>query len=217
VLLTLARSFYGKENPRLTAELLSEASGIFNWALKSLDRLRERGHFIQPESAREALRHLEELSSPVGAFVRDACTVGPEFEVEKDVLYAAWKDWCAVEGRDRAGTKSTFVRDLRAAVPGVMPAKPRDPDDPDRRRRILTGIALGKHSSRPRTTPAQDPSEEFGPGWSGVDSTEVSTSQSSANGCGHPRLWRARDGVWRCQTCDPPALPSEVVDRRAAT
>jgi putative DNA primase/helicase len=67
ILLTLAQSFYGREDPTLTDALLEKASGIFNWALEGLDRLLERGYFIQPESAREALRHLEDLSSPVGA------------------------------------------------------------------------------------------------------------------------------------------------------
>jgi putative DNA primase/helicase len=139
MLITLRRSFYGREDPLLTETLLAEASGIFNWALEGLDRLRERGHFVQPESAREALRHLEDMSSPVGAFVRDRCEVGPAKEVDKDALFAAWKDWCEQEGRERAGTKAVFTRDLRAAVPGVTPARPRDGDQ---RRHVLLGIAL---------------------------------------------------------------------------
>src|SRR5262249_23255528 len=113
VLLTLTTSFYGREDPRLTNQLLGEASGIFNWALQGLDRLRERGHFIQPESAKEAVRHLEDLSSPVGAFIRDRCTLDPVAEVDKDALFAAWKTWCSEEGRDRPGTKAVLVRDLR--------------------------------------------------------------------------------------------------------
>jgi putative DNA primase/helicase len=139
MLLTLRKSFYGREDPRLTETLLAEASGIFNWALAGLDQLRERGHFVQPESAEEALRHLEDMSSPVGAFVRDRCDVGPAKEVDKNVLFAAWKNWCEQEGRERPGTKAVFTRDLRAAVPGVSPARPRDGEE---RRHVLQGIAL---------------------------------------------------------------------------
>ena len=43
VMSILTDVFYGRENPALTAELLEEAPGIFNWALDGLDRLLERG------------------------------------------------------------------------------------------------------------------------------------------------------------------------------
>jgi putative DNA primase/helicase len=139
VLLTLSTSFYGKENPALTDELLVEAPGIFAWALEGLDRLQQRGHFEQPAAAREALRHLEDLSSPVGAFVRDRCEVGPMFEEGKDPMWEMWKHWCAEEGRATPGTKAVFVRDLRASVPGIVPRSHRDGD---RRRHVLQGIRL---------------------------------------------------------------------------
>jgi AAA domain/Primase C terminal 1 (PriCT-1) len=32
----------------------------------------------------------------------------------------------------------------------------------------------------------------------------------------HPRLWQARDGVWRTYEFDPPAFPGEVVDERGS-
>lgn len=34
------------------------------------------------------------------------------------------------------------------------------------------------------------------------------------DGCPHPRQWLARDGVWRCAACDPPAFPAEVLEQR---
>jgi putative DNA primase/helicase len=183
VILILTTSFYGRENPRLTDELLEEAPGIFNWALEGLDRLRDRGHFVPPASAQEAQRHLEDLASPVGAFVRDLCVVRPAFEVTTDDLWAAWKQWCLEEGRDRPGTRAVFARDLRAAVPGLTPIRPRDGQD---RQRGYRGIGLRSQSAGPWTTPDHDGrmrthsgsvDREFrlnnapGPGWSGVDST----------------------------------------------
>ncbi len=124
----LTRSFYGQENPALTLELLEESAGIFNWALEGLDRLRERGYFAVPGSAREAQRNLEDLASPVGAFVRDLCAAGPAFEVDKDELWAAWKTWCTDEGRDKPGTKAVFARDLHTTVPSLVSIRPRDGD-----------------------------------------------------------------------------------------
>jgi putative DNA primase/helicase len=167
VLLTLGVSFYGREDPTLTDTLLGESTGIFNWALEGLDRLLERGHFVQPSAALEALRHLEDMSSPVGAFVRDACDVGPAHEIDKDVLFYAWKTWCAEEGRDRPGTKAVFTRDLRAAVPGLLPRRLRDGDQ---RRHVFQGIALRSHSERPLTDRDQDGAYSAGHAWSGVAS-----------------------------------------------
>jgi putative DNA primase/helicase len=146
VMLVLNVSFYGREDPALTDALLGEAAGIFNWALDGLERLRDRGHFMQPRSAREALRQLEDLSSPMGAFVRDVCTIGHDQQVGKDDLYDAWKRWCEDEGYARAGTKATFFRDLRAAVPGVIANRPREGEG---RRQVLLGIAISASEPGP--------------------------------------------------------------------
>jgi putative DNA primase/helicase len=128
ILLILRHSFYGKEDTELTEKLLAERAGMLNWSLDGLARLNERGYFAMPSSSEEAIRQLEDLSSPVGAFVRDRCTVGPEHEVLVDGLYTAWRSWCSEQGRDRPGIKATFGRDLRAAVPGIT-TKARRPDN----------------------------------------------------------------------------------------
>jgi putative DNA primase/helicase len=169
VLLTLDKSFYGREVATLTDQLLEEAAGIFNWALEGLDRLLERGHFIQPAAGREAIRHLEDLSSPVGAFVRDLCEVGPTCEVGKDDLFTAWKSWCLDEGRDRPGTKAIFTRDLRAAVPGLIPRRLREGEG---RRHVYQGIALRSQSQITLTRPDQHRNGQDGQGRSGVIATE---------------------------------------------
>jgi putative DNA primase/helicase len=176
VMSILTRSFYGEENPRLTAELLEEASGIFNWALEGLDRLRERGYFLIPESAREAQHHLEDLASPVGAFVRDMCEVGPAYEVDKDVLWEAWKDWCSEEGRDRPGTKAVFARDLRAAVPGLTPVRPREGEN---RTHSFRGLQLRQQSDGPLTT--ADQAEQDAAGQGSAD-TQISLNHAGGQG-----------------------------------
>ncbi len=66
------------------------------------------------------MQELEDLSSPIGAFIRDRCVIGPTEEVEMGRLFDAWKDWCTDQGRDRAGTRQVFGRDLRAAVPRIQ-------------------------------------------------------------------------------------------------
>src|SRR4029079_11210253 len=89
ILLVLTKSFYGSENPKLTGELLTEAPAIFNWALEGLDRLTARGYFVNPESGNDAIRQMEDLSSPISAFIRDRCVVGGRYQVKVDELWLA--------------------------------------------------------------------------------------------------------------------------------
>lgn len=119
MMLRLTESFYGREDKTLTQRLLDELPGILNWAIEGWKRLNQRGHFVQPTSADDAMRDMEDLSSPVGAFVREQCIVGAGQRIWVDDLYAAWKSWCDQEGRSSVTTKQTFGRDLLAAVPGI--------------------------------------------------------------------------------------------------
>ncbi len=120
MMLRLTESFYGREDKALTAKLLTELPGIVNWAIEGWRRLRTRGHFLQPASVEDALRDMEDLSSPVGAFVRERCDAGPGLRIWIDDLYAAWKEWCEGDGRISVTTKQTFGRDLMAAVAGIV-------------------------------------------------------------------------------------------------
>ena len=139
VVLMLKTSFYGRENPRLTETLREDLPGILCWALEGLRRLQERGYFVQPASSTEAIRELKDLGSPVGAFIRDRCEVEPGLEITCDHLYDAWKIWCGEQGRDRPGTRQTFGRDLRAALPGIKLTRHRDEA---KRVKFYDGIAL---------------------------------------------------------------------------
>ncbi|MCG3138983.1 MAG: hypothetical protein HJJLKODD_02855 [Phycisphaerae bacterium] len=159
--LILQRSFYGSEDTELTRKLLAELPGILNWALEGWSRLRQRGKFVVPESSREAMQELADLGSPVAAFVRDCCTVGPGYQADVSVLYAAWKLWCSTHGREHPGMIQTFARDLKAAQPGLRRIRPRNGDD---RRRAYSGIGLKSERGPQRyATQAIEPAaaEEF--------------------------------------------------------
>ncbi|MCE9545191.1 MAG: DUF5906 domain-containing protein [Planctomycetia bacterium] len=119
VILRLEKSFYGNEDHGLTDRLLSELPGILNWAIEGWHRLHARGRFVMPQSVQEAVSDLEDLGSPVGAFVREACIVAPGRRVSLPELYEAWRKWCAKDGRTTFSTAQTFGKDLAAAVPGV--------------------------------------------------------------------------------------------------
>ena len=147
VLLLLTRSFFGKEDTALVSKLLAELPGILNWAIDGRDRLVRRGHFVQPDSASQAAEELADLGSPVRAFVRDSCVVGPEYSMLIDALYAAWTAWCRRQHRDHPGAVQTFGRDLRAVVPGLKVRQPRDGDG--ERERCYQGIGLDLSKAQP--------------------------------------------------------------------
>ena len=133
------RSFYGKEDHTLTDRLLTELPGILNWAIAGWRRLHQRGHFIQPASSAEAIKAMEDLGSPVAAFLRDDCVADPSVEVLCASLFSAWKVWCDDNGRKKPGTAQAFGRDLRAAVPGL---KTRQAREERNRERWYQGVGL---------------------------------------------------------------------------
>jgi len=118
-------SFLGKEDHGLTARLLNELPGIVIWALDGLARLNQRGYFQRPKSADELASDLVDQTSPIRAFVDDMCVVNDLVQVDRDEIFRAWKKWCEAQGRDHAGTKVSFGRQLSAAFPGVKRSQPR--------------------------------------------------------------------------------------------
>ena len=125
VVQTLRQSFFGREDLGLTERLLRELPGILNWALVGRDRLAARGYFLQPASSEQAIEELEDLASPIGAFLRARCIIDVSRCVECGRLFGEWKTWCEQQGREHVGTVQGFGRDLRAAVPGLNVVQPR--------------------------------------------------------------------------------------------
>ncbi len=123
------RSWYGREDPGLLGRLLPELSGILGWALDGLDRLRTRGHFRQPARSADAIRTLEDLGSPVAAFIRAECEIDPAASALKAHVYERWREWCHDHGYPRPTSEAAFGRDLRAALPSIRSARPRDDGD----------------------------------------------------------------------------------------
>jgi putative DNA primase/helicase len=119
-------SFLGREDHGLTARLLREMPGILLWALDGLDRLRERGFLQRATSADELAQDLLEQTSPVRAFVEEKCVLGAGESCDRDELFDVWKAWCMAQGRDHAGIKAHFGRQLSAAFPSISRAQPRD-------------------------------------------------------------------------------------------
>ena len=133
IVLKLTKSFYGEEDLELENKLLSELPGILAQAIVALKDLLKQGRFKQPESARDDVLLLENLTSPISHFIRERCEVGAAAANEwtaTTVLYEAWKKWCYEEGIQAVGTSATFCRNLIAFVPELMKQRSSDSDRP---------------------------------------------------------------------------------------
>jgi putative DNA primase/helicase len=145
VILNTTRSWLGREDLKLEPALETELAGILNWALEGLARLSREHRFTHTPAADEIIVALQELASPVGAFVRDRCQIDASLEVVVDDLYSAWKHWAEDNGQ-RAKTKQNFSRDLRAVVPRVKLIRPRTGADANRLR-LYRGLGLRREEA----------------------------------------------------------------------
>jgi putative DNA primase/helicase len=139
IVLKLTKSFYGAEDKKLTDALLSEAPGILWWAIGGWWKLRERGSLLQPTASAGTFAEMEDLASPVGAFLRDCCNVGPDYAIARADLYAAYRDWCEEQGKKKVADETGFGRDLRAVLPELGDSQPRVNGKPTRH---YIGVAL---------------------------------------------------------------------------
>ena len=76
------------------------------------------GRFVQPTATDEMLGELNDLASPVAAFVRECCNAGPEYEVQRKDIYQAYTGWA----KNMAG--STWKTKLVSAEPYGQPYQP---------------------------------------------------------------------------------------------
>ncbi|MFE0175181.1 phage/plasmid primase, P4 family [Streptomyces sp. NPDC059002] len=163
LVLNMTASWLGREDRALGAALHAELPGILNWALDGLARLLAQGRFTEPESSREAVTAMQDQASPMSAFTREVCEVGPGHEVPVDALFQAWKTWCEDNER-KPGPKQLFGRNLLAVVPQVKTYRPHGQP------RRYQGVALkscahngaasgssGSSGTHPHAEPAREP------------------------------------------------------------
>ena len=139
ILLRFTESFLNREDKQLIDKLERELPGILLWAAEGWLRLQVAGRFLQPASGAADLRALDQLMSPVKAFIGDCCCVGNEHTVRVTELYREWKKWCSDNGQE-AGSAQNFGKIIRAAVPQLIDERPRENDGS--RYRAYRGIGI---------------------------------------------------------------------------
>lgn len=125
------KSFAGRENENLKAELEAELPGIANWALAGLVRLNAMGKFSTADAHAKMLADFERSSSPVQCFVGEKCLVRRSIDpgdlpesclsdrvdwVAKADLFFAYEEWCEEYGISTTN-QVYFSRDLKTVLP----------------------------------------------------------------------------------------------------
>ena len=97
----LDKSFGGKSDPNIKANILKELPGIFNWALDGLARLEAQGTFTTPATQETIQAEMRSLGSPVREFLEDVyiITGDPEDRVLWDETYRLYEKWNQDNGR----------------------------------------------------------------------------------------------------------------------
>ena len=145
LMLTMTRSFLGREDLGLESRLMNELPGIFRWALDGWDRLRERATSSRRPPAKKRSGNSRISARRSAPSCANAACVEAGAETPTDVLYQAWRDWCGRQGHDRISTAQVFGRDLRAVVPGLGTAQRGSGSD---RRRAYVGVGLQLRRTR---------------------------------------------------------------------
>jgi P4 family phage/plasmid primase-like protien len=94
-----------EQDRKLKFKLLEELPGIFNWSVKGLHKLNQRGMFEDKEFIREAVEELREESNPVEAFFKEHIEIdvsGNEYIIKED-LYQKYIEWCIKNGHGKMG------------------------------------------------------------------------------------------------------------------
>lgn len=162
--LVFEQSFVGREDPDLTAKLLAELPGIFNWAVEGLRTLTERGRFVEPATGADVSEQVRRNASPEYAFVDDMCTLDPDGQAPLDAVYTEFTRWCAREGRQYVTPKENFGANLRSATHGKVRVS-RPGKRGEHRQYVVQGLRLGHDEPVSDTDPAQDPVSGHQPGF----------------------------------------------------
>ncbi|MBA7474715.1 hypothetical protein ES707_10069 [subsurface metagenome] len=101
-----------------------EMSGLLNWALAGMRRVWANNGFTETSTTTQVQEKWRRLTSSVYAFLEDRTMKHVSNEVPKDVMYAAYAEWC--QGLDlTATTKTTFSQEMPRWRPGVLATRPR--------------------------------------------------------------------------------------------
>ena len=121
LVLELPVSFLGREDLELEGKLAAELPGIFNWALDGLRELEQHSQFVTPAASRDTVEEMENIASPVAAFVEDELVLGDHtLSVSFNELMIKWVAWNDGAVKDDRNERTGLAMKLKAVLPGVQ-------------------------------------------------------------------------------------------------
>jgi P4 family phage/plasmid primase-like protien len=131
--------------PKLELKLCEELSGIFNWAIVGLSRLRRRGRFVGPQKCIDAKQEYRAEVNSARAFLFQFCGANAQGEIEKGELYRNYKQWCEENGDDHPLNQVHFGKEVSRwyrEVTGMELPRPVRRRAGNERTRFYQGIEL---------------------------------------------------------------------------
>jgi phage/plasmid-associated DNA primase len=99
-------------DPELTNKLLAELSGILNWAIDGLVRLKLNNKFTQSDAADEAKRQYREEANPVAQWVNTQTVPTSHYATLAGSLFRNYMEWCHQQN-EKPVTSTQFGKDLK--------------------------------------------------------------------------------------------------------
>ena len=133
LLLNFNRSFAGKEDRELDSKLLTEISGICNWALAGLTRLRRNGKFSDTEDLAKTRTEFRRDNSHAYAYLMDCCQINAglnpgnldDIPVSEDTILVrvsdledSYHEWCQLNHQQN--NFGWFCRNLKTMMPNLQ-------------------------------------------------------------------------------------------------
>lgn len=117
--------YIGRENRTLAQDLIkAEMEGIIAKSMIGLRRAITNGKLTFPESSDVLMKEFEALSSPVGSFMRECCTIGGGYQIPKQQMYDCYRRWCDCTGQ-RPNTMYQLGQRMMALKPSIMSKRKR--------------------------------------------------------------------------------------------
>ena len=117
--LKFTQSFEGREDSDLDAKLLGEISGIINWSLDGLIRLRENRKFTVTDDTLEMKGDFRDVADPLAGFIGTVIAEDPAGEVITTVLFDVWDKYRMQEDIPLADNSRAFGHLLKEVMPSV--------------------------------------------------------------------------------------------------
>jgi P4 family phage/plasmid primase-like protien len=133
-----------KQDKNLAEKLSSNMSGIFNWALKGIELIKEYNGFITPTKCKDALSEYQLRMNPARGYLQENYICDNQAEgVLCNEVYKHYEQWCEANGF-RPMNSANFGREVKRVFPET--SKIRKGGD-DNRFSVYSGIKKTQNSS----------------------------------------------------------------------